>query len=293
MSGALEVLKNEFQKKNLWLSFHNDEVFHRSQWRWPSVIYVIYRVFIALYIWFWLFYSIYIVPVWATQTGDCKGTPHYWPAFLTNWSYTVLALHLTVSAIVTVYRSWPFGKDLISRPDPLAACKPEEADSPEQKLPIGIRIQWCLFAIIANFAWVVTLIYFVVLYPAKNAKQREENPGAPLKPPHPVDLHLHAVNSLVVLIDLAIGAFPVRLMHCIYPIIYGLCYVLFSLFYWIPKNDEGKHCNVIYTNVLDWNQPGTTIAVVLGLGFVLTPLLQLAVFGLYRLRLWAFTKCQS
>lgn len=93
-------------------------------------------------------------------------------------------------------------------------------------------------------------------------------------------MHLHLLNSIVILLEMALSAIPVRLLHGLYPLIFGLIYVIFSAIYWAMD-----HENVLYPNVLDWNQPGMTVIVTLGLAIVIVPLLQLFLFGLYNLRL--------
>ena len=88
-------------------------------------------------------------------------------------------------------------------------------------------------------------------------------------------------------LDNFVAAIPVRLLHIIYPMIYGLVYVAWSViyFYMDPEN------NVLYVKLLDWNYPEITIPVILGVLFLMMPLIQLFWFGCYRLRLTIFQKC--
>lgn len=238
------------------------------QWNWPQMIYMMYRLAVAIYIMCWLIYSIYFMP-------EFNG--HVWPAFLTNWSYTVLACYLIVAAVVVIRRTTPAA---MSRPAPLSMNHPELAPSPLGNLAIDLKTEWCLFAVISNFAFIITFIYFAVLYPHIYA------PGQKIRA---VDFHIHGFNSVVIIIEMMICAFPIRLLHAIYPMIYGLTYVLFSIIYWAFDHKN----NVVYKNVLDWNKPGQTIGVILGLGFLVIPILQLALFGLYRLRVWIYDLIQG
>lgn len=272
-SSSTSILKYEFQKNKIWLSHPQHEIFYRTQWDWPQLVYMLYRIAVAIYILAWLIESIIFMP---TFNG------HVWPAFLTNWSYTVLTVYLFVAAGVVIRRNG--GSVSTDRPPSLQAQKPEQDRNVDRPLPMDLKIEWALFAIVSNFSFIVTLIYFAILYPVIYGEKNNPTGKSILA----VDLHIHGINSVVVLMEMLISAYPVRLLHCVYPIAYGLTYVLFSLVYWAID-----HNNVVYKNVLDWNKPGSTIGVVLGLGFVVIPLFQLLLFGIYRLRIWLYEKfCQ-
>ena len=293
------------------------------QWPWPSLVLVLYRTIITIYIWAWLIYSVVLMPVFPppqpepepvtvpfvstiepdnnTSTLDPDNSTtlpvtsapteepvptygHVWPAFLTNWSYTVLAIYLTVATIVCVRRALKEGS-LLERPLPLpdtSDCFPRGnssqnlQDQREAPLPWDLKIEWCLFAIISNFVFIITLIYFGILYPRLVATRGYHVQA--------VDVHIHGVNSIVIVIEMFLAAYPVRLLHIIYPILYGLAYVIFSLLYF--ATDPVNH--IVYRNVLDWRYPGQTIGVILGLALIVIPIFQLMLFGLYRLRLWIY-----
>ncbi|XP_076447358.1 uncharacterized protein LOC143284532 [Babylonia areolata] len=139
-------------------------------------------------------------------------------------------------------------------------------------LPWHVQFYWALGNVVQVVAVVVTVVYFVALYPSMRDQIGDVNL---------YDINIHGINSVMILIDTAVGARPVRLLHALYPILFGATYVVFSVIFWAvdPEN------NVLYKDVLDWNQPGISIGVVLGLAVIGIPLLQLAHFGLYKLRL--------
>ena len=125
----------------------------------------------------------------------------------------------------------------------------------------------------------MTLIYFAFLYPL--AKKEDPEFASSV-----LDINIHGINTVIMIIDNFISAIPIRIMHVIYPGIYGLIYIVFSLIYYAfdPKN------NIPYPGILDWSKPGITIPVILIVIGVLMPLLQLAWYGWYRLRLLTFRK---
>lgn len=285
------VFKNEFKKNKLGLDYPNEACFCRTQWDGiPQIVFLVYRVFISTYVWGWLIFSIVKTPVFPLPPKY----GHVWPAFLTNWSYTVLALYLLWAAVVAVYMGTQDSVNaLLEKPSPFPIQNNTEEQPPNDTpfgeprmvqsntnslLPWYLKVQWGLFAIIANVAFIITLIYFLFLFP-----QIYEKYGL-----RPVDFHIHGFNSIVIVFEMFVAAYPVRLLHIIYPVLYGLSYVLFSLFYW--ASDHENH--VVYKGLLDWNVPGQTIVVILVLAVVVMPLLQLMLFGIYHLRTWLYLRFQ-
>ena len=136
-----------------------------------------------------------------------------------------------------------------------------------------MKITWVLADILYVFALVVTIVYFTALYPLVGETNF-------------IDINVHGINSVFVLLDAFLVARPVRLLHIVYPLIYGAIYVLFSTVYW----STNKEVNVLYPGVLDWNHPTQTAIVISGLCFIALPLLHMLHFGIYRLRLFMFRK---
>ena len=117
-------------------------------------------------------------------------------------------------------------------------------------LPVRLSIQldWLLFAVACPYGITVTLIYFTAMYPTV---AKEKN----LTMPELDNFHVHGFNSIVIALEYILAAYPVRLMHIIYPLIFGVAYLLVTVFYWL--NDRQNH--VLYRGVLDWNRPGRTM----------------------------------
>jgi hypothetical protein len=58
-----------------------------------------------------------------------------------------------------------------------------------------------------------------------------------------------------VFVDLLLNAIPVRLLHGIYVVIYGVIYIIFTAIFYAAGNHAA-----IYPAVLDWGMPGRTAA---------------------------------
>ncbi|OWF53226.1 uncharacterized protein LOC110446705 [Mizuhopecten yessoensis] len=142
-------------------------------------------------------------------------------------------------------------------------------DETEDNLSCLMKFSWLLSALAQHFSIFVTLLYFTAVFPFLRVRADLVN-----------DINLHAVNSFVVLLDLAVSARPVRYLHVLYPAIYGCAYTVFSIVYWTFD----KESNVIYA-ILDWNNPALTLGVIAGAILIVVPLIQCMLFGLYRLRL--------
>ena len=125
----------------------------------------------------------------------------------------------------------------------------------------------------------VTLIYFAFLYPLAVNQDPEFAASA-------LDINIHGINTVIMIIENFLSAIPLRIMHVIYPMIYGMIYAIFSLIYF--AFDPETH--IPYPGILDWRKPEITIPVIIIVLGILMPLIQLAWYGWYRLRLWTFTK---
>ncbi|CAG2205085.1 unnamed protein product [Mytilus edulis] len=101
----------------------------------------------------------------------------------------------------------------------------------------------------------------------------------------PTSIEKHAINSVYVLLNFFICAKPVRLLHVIYPLIIGVIYVIFSVIYQV-----GGDGAAIYP-VLDWDQAGTTIIYVVVLTCIGVPVVHMAFFAMYQLRIFIHDKC--
>lgn len=87
-------------------------------------------------------------------------------------------------------------------------------------MPNAFKIHWSLHNISLILSLVITTVYWTVIH--------DEH--------HVVDVTnilTHVSNSLVMFIDLIIISYPVRLLHVVQPLLAGLVYALFSLFYYL------------------------------------------------------------
>lgn len=66
---------------------------------------------------------------------------------------------------------------------------------------------------------------------------------------------MHGGNSLIMVVELALTAHPLRAAHALYGASAGLAYGIFSAFYWAVGGTDRIGKSAIYP-ALDWNKPG-------------------------------------
>lgn len=103
-----------------------------------------------------------------------------------------------------------------------------------------------------------------------------------------VNLMVHVMNSIMMLIDLAIVGQPIRMSHIYFTTGMAVIYGAFTAIYSLAGGTDRKNLETIYP-ILDWSQPGKAI-VVSAFGVVFTFLMHVLVFLLYRIRLFIYTK---
>jgi len=144
-----------------------------------------------------------------------------------------------------------------------------------EKLPWYHVINWLLFAVASTSAFEITIFYAVLIAPGRSL---EENLN-------PTTFHIHVINSVLLLIDIFMVAFPTRFLHFIYTMIYGVLYTLFLLILHLTNYNSA-----VYTQLNFAESPGTT-AMWLVIAVIVLPLgLHSIIFGLYHLRVFIARK---
>lgn len=142
------------------------------------------------------------------------------------------------------------------------------------------QLCWLLYEILFVTAILVSVAYISAIFPKLKDSQWQCH-GVSL-----ADLSVHCINSILLLFEVFVCAYPVRLLHVIYPMLYACVYTVFSLAYWSCNTEE----NVLYPGVLDWNHPALTASFVALLVCLIIPLFHFIHYVLYRLRLFLYKK---
>ncbi|XP_063961924.1 protein rolling stone-like isoform X3 [Lytechinus pictus] len=220
------------------LSTSSYDVFTRTQCSFPRAVLLIYRFLMTGY---FLGYQIYL---WANVF-----TIHDY-IFMTDWTYTVFTFYSLIALI-----------NLITDMS-LQRCY--DTSHASNVLKGRHMIQWLFYNVIVTWTCLVLVVFWGALYD-------------PRYPNWMFDISCHALPGVFSVLELAFTATPCRLAHIIYPMIYGLLYLTFTLVYW------GTGHPPIYS-ILDYSgNPGLATGSILGMvGFML--LFHPLVWGLTKLR---------
>ena len=132
--------------------------------------------------------------------------------------------------------------------------------------PLLSNTMWLFRNSISPAAGIVTLVYWFILFPTIGHTSF-------------VDVHCHLVNTMIVVLDIAISRLPYYLYHFHHSIAYLLIYLTFSLIYWgVGATDPWGH-HYIYEPLDYQDNPLGAVVLILALMFIVFPILQL---GLWR-----------
>jgi hypothetical protein len=195
-----------------------------------------YRLVIASYWSLWIAISILGsvgVPIPAPIFGDMDmDMDAKWLIFLTNWSMVLLGTYL--------WTAWA------------ASLRTDHS----RRL---LQVVWVLRNCTAVAALVVSILFWCVLFPAIGRTSL-------------TDVHCHAVNSIIVIVDLTVTHVPYYFKHGWMPFAYLVTYLLFSIVYWLAGGTDPEGDHYIYPP-LNYEHPSDAAALVLAVVFIVLPMI--------------------
>ncbi|XP_044266020.1 protein rolling stone-like [Tribolium madens] len=248
--------------KQLSLEHEEPILFVVSQWQKeqkPSVMYLVYRWIIGVF-----FFTTFLISVCVVKHPDADlSFKAKWLIYLTNWGYTICTLQSLISAMA------------------LSICvlalrlrKYLNLQSITLKF---YKLYWMLNVIATDTALEITILYWSLIYDDKVISFNAMN------------FFLHANNSVLMMIDLFVVAYPTRLLHCCYSVVFGICYIVFSVIFYAAGGISRKG-NVYIYKILDWRKPLTTTVICLA-ALALVVVIHVTCWGLHKFRIWMHSKC--
>ena len=223
---------------------------------------------------------------WLIPSGlhELNGGVKYF-IFLTNWCYLGWCSYLIISAISATLKislvyfcknqSLRDTSTLLDNPHPYididkpVGCCGQENDATSWYQ----KIQWLFFYLGAEMAVIVSILYWAIIYSSSDVLDG-------------VNVNTHLVNGIIAFFDICVSGIPIRFLHIIYPVLFGVCYGVFSGIYFAAGGTNVDDDPFIYS-VLDYeNHPGTATVWVLITVLVFIPLLHLLMYGVYTVRFW-------
>ena len=215
------ILKSEFSWKKLSLNFNHGEEGLDKSWILPQWILLLVRLILATF-------CIVIIIVSGVRKSDPR-----WFIYLTNWSFLLLTMAMVGLALISIIhakgktesttasRETSLGKQSHNgvitdyERSPQAESDPNRADT--KSLIWYKKGVWFLWIVASNAALVVTLNYWILVF----------------EPPTDfMDIAVHALNSVVMLVEFFLASTPVRVLHVLYVMIFSVVYSLFTIIYW-------------------------------------------------------------
>ncbi|XP_006824196.1 protein rolling stone-like [Saccoglossus kowalevskii] len=259
--------------KDLSLSYEDPDVFCRTQWRCiPRWLFVAYRIVVATY-----FFGFGITYLIVSMVNGMGGD---FFVFLTNWGFIVVTIYFLFAAISTLIHV---------KENPRTPSYSQEPEDPDETTPLTDRtatrcrptpwyckVTWCFFNVAALASLVVTLVY----WPALSGFSDEMNI------PFVLDFHLHALPSVVIVLELILAAMPIRMMHAFYTVLIGIVYIIMTviIYYsgWQNPYDDKPY---VYPFLDYAENPGIAIGASIGI-FVGLFLLQTSLWALFKVKLY-------
>lgn len=143
----------------------------------------------------------------------------------------------------------------------------------DKPMPLSFKIYWGLHTTTLTISLVITIIYWIFLFPLY----------IETIPVNALSILAHAFNSILMVIDVIIVAFPVRILHIFLPILFTLCYLIFSIIYYFAGGTDSLGNRFIYP-ILDWNKPGVALRTS-GLVLILFCIIAFILFIIYKIRI--------
>jgi len=305
----LQEVKEEFQLVQFRLLYSNAGDFAETPWFRVPVI-LVYRLVVAVYCSAWIIYSGF-----HPSNGHDK-----WFIYLTNWSFLFVTVYFIFATLITAFyykEECKQGEYEIGSPEPIplrprtGISRSSDMDSREksreeirgsrektqgrdtacekgvsqeevrvsinplevmQEIPMSRfhEALWVIYNIAANSALLIT---------ATNC----DYVGYQLDG---LIVTTQVLNTVFILVETLLGTVPVRLFHVIYPILFTIVYIMFTVVYWACQGTNTSGDPYVYS-VIDYSgNPNKSIGTILGFLFLGHPLAHLALFIVFRLRYW-------
>ncbi|CAH1244008.1 Hypp7195 [Branchiostoma lanceolatum] len=254
-------LRREFRLKSFGLDHREHLDFTRSPWFSSPVPFLVYRVVICLY-------QICTYSVAHSRYGISPKSLIY----LTEQGYIILTAHTIVSAVLC------FVDFFCSRCRPTSSDDhPTFPDEPTTQstdaiyqtgqsltLPWYYKGYWVLYNVVFSAGLFITIAFWALL---------ADDEG-------PYSILFHAINSVVIVIDVVVSGLPYRLLHFVYPSAFALAYMLFTVIYWAAGGTDFFGRPWIYPVIDYGGNPAMAAGVAAGSVLVAIPLCHVILFGL-------------
>ena len=197
-----------------------------------------------------------------------------WFIFLTNWNFILNTFYFIAVTIMSAYhwlnvqRIKKTNQNDLEQEDSERrnVISTEESDS-SPSFFVGTICVLMETSMITSI--IVVLLFWIIL----SSEIEGKSSGKQF-----VSISRHGINLLLLLLDFMFHRIPIRVLHFVYTLLFGVLYVVMSVVYCFTTT------NHIYGKFIDWyNNPTTTVVTVLAT-FAAIFLIHFALYGLHRLK---------
>lgn len=246
-------------------------------------MFLAYRILVAL------FCFAYIIRSGFYDTRDGEDDSSKWFIYLTNWAFVFLTTHFLWAAGTAIHH--------VATGHYVDATEGKSSDG-EFAMRWFHRVGWLIFNLAIILSLIVSLLYWSLVYPGRGGDDKNDNETATTTTNDfsnqnaEIDAVMHAVNSVLALTDVFFSGTPVRILHAVYPMIGGAVYGVFSVIYWAADGTNSYNGKRYIYPILDYSKEpaGAAITLILSV-LVAVPVVQLLVYGCYRLRVKLVSVC--
>lgn len=89
---------------------------------------------------------------------------------------------------------------------------------------------------------------------------------------------------MLVIVDVMVSRAPVRVQHLVYTFLFMLVFTIFTVVYWAAGGTNHKGQHYIYSTLDYTHKPWLAVAMIAGVLLIAVPLIQIIVYGFFRLR---------
>ncbi|XP_030847031.1 protein rolling stone-like [Strongylocentrotus purpuratus] len=201
--------------------------------RCPIVLFVLFRVGVAGYAFVFLIYHL------TREITGRIGAKTF--IYLETWTYTAITLYLLLSfvnVVIDIYQEY----------------KSFTLDVSTGHTPWRLRLQWLFFNISLSSSCVgaVTFWVWVIVTGISPTTRAYEI------------INLHGMWVIIAFLEVGVVTFPLRFEHIVYPLSFGLIYLIFALIYWGAGGTDPYGNHYIYIFLDFGKHPVRVIFVVAG-----------------------------
>lgn len=204
-----------------------------------------------------------------------------WFIWLTNWGYFCVSLYFTLAALVTLwYNCKEKHQAVVVMEMRQVDDQPVELED-EMPLRWHHKAIWVIYNFAGNSAILISCLYWGLLFPSQGFAQ---DIG--------LDISTHLINTVFIILEVILSSIPIHFLHIVYSWCFIIVYMVFTVIYWAAGGTNPFNQKPYIYSYIDYeSSPGLAVGLFIACVLVGAPLVQLILYGLYKLRQLIAEKC--